>query len=291
MNATPYVFHSYSILKEMSDDEVPTKQHLSIFKSVHKAPIAYRKLDPSEGDKDTMLVVLKSRQIKNNQVISFFISKRIAERKINIYHRIKDEFEEGLEGTSDSARAFIVVVPYLKKMAIQDKTGEHNINESSAISRLKKIIDEIAKHRMISEYAASAEQVRQAFTVWKIDEVTYSARPFNPHASTPGDILSAQMANNNSTISGRVKARKGILQDLKNGFIGELLGLSEKGYAEVGAKGKTDAGFIAQIGKSNLKEDVNEPMKIRVMMPERAEIEDHVSDIVDVMEQIYEPPS
>jgi len=287
MSSTPYVFYSYSIINYQSDEEVHPSKHFSIFKSVHKAPIAYRKQDPSEADKDTQLVVLKDMKIGQKQVITFFISRQIVERQINLYRKNKDEVELGVEKTDDTSLTRFVVVPHLKKMAIQDKSGEHFINANSAISRLKKILSEVAEHTLISEYAASAEDVRKALAAWKIDEVNFTARPFNPHPSTPGDIFSAQMAENNSIVTGRVKAKKGVLEHIKKGFIGEILGLSEKGYADIGAKGKTQQGHVAQIIKSNPFEDVNAPRKIRIMMPERGEVSSHIEDIVEAMEQIY----
>lgn len=289
MKVIPYVFYSYSLSHEQTDEEVHPSKHYGILKSAHRVEIAYRVQDPSEADKDTMLVVLKSRAIQSGQVLSFYISKRISERKVSVYHKRADEFVEDFEKTADYSRALVVMIPRLQKMAIQDQGGEHKIPASSAISRLSKIVAIASEYqyRLYYEFAASTEDVRRAFKAWSMEEISFSARPFNPHPSTPGDTLSDLMSDNNSTASGKIKARDVKLEHATSGLIAEVLGLSAKGYAEIGGRGTTDRGFHAHIVKGMPFTDVNRPMKIRVMFPERDKPEKHIDDIVDAMEQLY----
>ena len=286
MNPVPYVFYSYSISKE--DEPIPTFSHAKLFHSVQKTPVAYNKAEPSEADKDTQLVSLKDRNKDKKQVISFYISRRISQRKIRVYDGAKDEFNETLEKTSDYTTALVVVMPHIGKMAVADKTGEHDINSRSALGRLKKIIGELEGSKFLYEYAATEKDVRRAFKVWSIDEINFNARPFNPHPSTPGDQLSDLMKANNGMIRGKISGRGEPLKNLTKGFVNEILGLGSKGYAQLGAKGKTEEGFGAVIDKVEPHENVNTPRKIRIFMPPRIDMEAHIEDIVNVMTQLYE---
>lgn len=287
MKPIPYVFYSYSI--NVDDQELGDFSHLKVFKAVQKTKIAFRKNDPSESEKDTMLVSLKDRNINKRQVISFFISRRIAERKIKVYDDNMDILKDSFENTSDYAAALVVAIPSMKKMAVADKTGDHDIGSRSAMGRLSNIIKILDKHKFLYEYAATEKDVRQAFKVWSIHQINFSARPFNPHPAVPGLELSDLMKANSAKISsGKITGLDNKpLKNMNDGIINEVLGLGAKGYSQYGAAGTTKEGFNASIAKVERHEDVNTPRKIRIYMPERLTLEPHIEDIVDTMEQIY----
>lgn len=286
IKSVPYVFYSYHVYdKENHEEPIPHFSHLSLFKKAYKQPILYRK-----NEHDTQLVSLKNIKINDKQVVHFCITRQVTERKVSLYNDHKDDFEEQLETTSDFLKSIVIVIPHLYRMAISDKSGEHNIDANSTINRIDKILQEITHHSLSWEFASSEAEIRKALKVWNIEEVNFKARPFNPHPSTPGLILSDLMKDNGAQLRGVIKgsAQSEFIKNPNKGMISEIIGLAEKGYAQYGAKGLTDKGFKAKIDKKTYGEGSNQQRKLRVYVPERAEMKDHLEDVVQIMFQLYE---
>lgn len=283
MSVTPFVFYTYRFYSSENSSLLAYEHHFSLLSDVHKKPVSYHGEELS-----TKLVILKDRNIGNRQVLSSFITRQIHTHKVSFYDESRDIFEERVESTTHFPKSQIIIIPALGKMAVSDKTGEKNIDAKSTMLRLKAIISSVGFHEMKYEYAGTLQDVKQALDNWEISEFNFDARPFNPHPRPIGKKLSELLKENEVKIKGSLKGKES--EPIKNtdkGMVAEVVGLAEGGYANIGAKGKTDQGFLASIAKNKLEDEANTPRKLRVYIPERADVEDMIMDIVRIMEQLY----
>jgi hypothetical protein len=283
MSVTPFVFYTYRFYSSEDRSLLSGANHFSLLSEVHRRPVSYRGEDQS-----TRLVILNDRNIGDRQVLSFFITRQIQNHKISFYDESRETFEERDEPTIHFPKSQIIMIPEFGKMAVSDKTGEKDIDAKSTMLRLRAIISSVGFHEMKYEYAGTIQDAKRAIENWEISEFTFDARPFNPHPRPLGQKISELLKENEVKIRGSLKGKGNEpIKETDKGMVAEIVGLAEGGYANIGAKGKTDQGFEASIAKNKLEEDENTPRKMRVFIPERADSEDMIRDIVRIMEQLY----
>jgi hypothetical protein len=105
--------------------------------------------------------------------------------------------------------------------------------------------------------AGSPQDLRKAVETWDLDQFTFQVRPFNPHPSNPGELLSDLMAKDSvAELRGVALPLEGEhIHPADEGLVKEALGLADEGYGTFGASGRTPSGAEAIIKKQSFSRD------------------------------------
>ncbi len=291
----PYCFYRY-ILRE-NEKPLPFAEQLEILQELEGLEIAYRKANPSELDKDTSIANLghfvETFQNREERVIHFFIAKRITERKVYKREEVggRKIIREAVRSAEDEcAVCQVVALPSRGLMALEDRSGESHLPARSGINRLSAIIRQIRDLRLDFEDFSKIEDLRRYIRSFDVHTVSFKARYANPSIDAPGDELHEWLLTNNAYIVGNAKAfqdeegRK-IIRNPDEGFIGEILGLAQRGYAEIGIDGTTSQGYRIKTEKKPRGEDQRYyPVRIYVPYNSIDETwEDHLRNVAKVL--------
>jgi hypothetical protein len=147
--------------------------------------------------------------------------------------------------------AHIVAVPRLGCMAIEDRTGEHNINHSTAVRALRSIVSETLNEGDFSVLHLSDEDVRKILEEWELIQYDYSIRPLNPiSVSDLADLRSEAMKIDNVAVdSGQLKPPAGDTMVSKGGIVTQTQAVVDAGYGQSGARAITAEGNEARFPK------------------------------------------
>jgi len=290
----PYCFYRY-VLREY-ERPLGFEDQLEIFRKLEGLEVAYRKANPSESDKDTSLenlgYYLESLPKGKEPVIHFYIAKRISERKTYKREQVGEKrvLKEVIEFTDEYAICRVVALPSRGLMAISDQSGDLYIPANSGINRLATIVRQIQGVRFDYEEASRIEDIKQYMSRFKVHTINFKARYANPSMSAPGDMLHQWLLENNAYTYGNVKAfpdeeGERIIQNPEKGFVGELLGLAQRGYAEIGIDGITSKGYRIKTEKTPRGEE-KRYLRVRIYIPfdplEETE-EEHVKNVAQVL--------
>jgi hypothetical protein len=269
MQSVSYVFYRYSI--HYNDSPVSPAEQWDLFKRILALEVAHRKTDESEAEKDTSLVELDQIPVEINgeEVVAFFfkIAKHITARDSFSYDKDADRMLPKSQSTDEYCCGQIVVVPSVRVLAAADRSGTEYLSAISTVSRLRSIIHFDKRLRLLYEPTGSKSDIMKALKGWRIEEISFAAKPYNPSIHTPGDRLHSLLAPDNARISGRARPVGGeFLTPSEDGFIEEIVGLREKGYADLGARGKTQQGYEARIQRGDAEKQ-GKPRIIKVTIP------------------------
>jgi hypothetical protein len=136
-------------------------------------------------------------------------------------------------------------------MAIEDRTGEHNIGQTTAVRALRSIASETLKEGDFSVLHLSDEDVRKILEEWELIQYDYSIRPLNPiSVSDLADLRSEAMKIDNVAIdSGQLKPPAGDTMVSKGGIVTQTQAVVDAGYGQSGARAITTEGNEARFPK------------------------------------------
>ncbi|MEW6215955.1 MAG: hypothetical protein AB1478_12260, partial [Nitrospirota bacterium] len=253
--------------------------------------IAYRKAIPSEVDKDTSIVtpdkttILHPKSKQSIAVLFCSIAKHIDTRSVNKYDRAVDEISREYISTDEYAIGDLILIPSAQLLAAADKSNPEDLNARSTIGRFISIVRVLTKYDIQIEPATSPGYLQSALKNWKLEEFSFTARPFNPSVRTPGDKLHPLLAGDNAKLVGKEKPNKGEhLIYSEQGLMNEVTGLADRGYGEYGAVGTTSQGYHARIEKAD--PTGNRQPKIKVYIPPKSSKEEHVKAVATSLLEI-----
>ena len=292
MENTPYCFYKYDMYE--NEASLGVSQQWDLLINNIGREVAYRKADPSDFDKDTSIITPDHTQVKTNysnvpffHVLYFSIAKHITTRQANVYDKKQDLLKKEEFSTDEYVIGSIYMVPAVGLLAVADRSTQENLNATTTASRFATIVKSIPNHTINITPASSYDFLQSALSSWDLEEFTYSACPFNPSVSTPGDKIHSLIDQDNARIIGKAKPNKGKhLNYSDDGWIKEVTGLAEKGYGEYGATGTTQQGYHARIQKSDPK--ASKPPKIKVYIPPKQTSEEHAKAVAMTLLEIYE---
>lgn len=254
-------------------------------------PVAYRVRDPQASDLVNYIIQPKQTRRKSHRVLTWIVCKELNQRTVRKVDRVRQEVSFDFEDTDDCLLARIVALPDLGVMAAEDGTGEGHIGGWSAIKRFKAIAETYDQEIDFSaSIAGTADDLERAISQWELEKFTFEARPFNPHPSNPGKVLSDLLATDGI---GRIRAttlpKEGAhIVPKEDGIVRETLGLAKAGYAVYGAEGTTPSGAEARLKKpkfsfdrSENKTRLNGPQHLRVHVDVKED--DIVQKFADVL--------
>ena len=289
MRNTPYSFYRYSV---SSHDVLLTfSQQWNLLIDNLGREIAYRKSNPSDLDKDTCIVTPDKTSVVINEahdkvgVLFFSIAKHIDNRKANMYNRENDTLRKETVPTDEYVVGNLVMIPSVGLIAASDGNSPEDLNAASSVSRFAAIVRSIPYHKIEVTSATTFNYLRTALKNWKLDEFSFTARPFNPSVRTPGDKLHHLLADDNAKVSGKAKPNKGEhLHFSDEGWMSEVTGLADRGYGEYGAVGTTADGYHARIVKT--APDSKKAPIIKVYIPPKSSKEEHIQAVAITLLEI-----
>jgi hypothetical protein len=286
---TPYSFYRYSIFRR--DVLLTFSQQWDLLVDNLGREIAYRKSNPGELDKDTCIITPDKTTIAMNEandkvgVLFFSIAKHIDTRMANMYNRESDSLSRETVPTDEYVVGNLVMIPSVGLVAASDGNSPEDLNAASSVGRFAAIIRSVADHKIEIASATTFSYLRTALKSWKLDEFSFTARPFNPSVRTPGDKLHHLLVDDNAKVSGKAKPNKGEhLRFSDEGWMSEVTGLADRGYGEYGAVGTTADGYHARIIKT--APDSKKPPIIKVYIPPKTSKEEHVQAVAITLLEI-----
>jgi hypothetical protein len=195
--------------------------------------------------------------------------------------------------------ATFIAIPRLGVLAVSDRAGDHFLSAKAGISRFKAVFRSMVEEGEADiMLAASHADVRRALGEWSLSRFSFTVRPFNPHPSDPGRTLSDLFDRDGiGKVTGRAEAAPGkIMQMHSGGYIEETLGLTEKGYGQVGVEGETPSGRRASVAKPSFSPErktnekrQTEPQVLRVFVDVKDNRAEEAEEAARALLEFYDP--
>ena len=260
-------------------------------------PISYRTSEPTDENRDTYVIGPKSGTRYGENYLTWQVCRDISYRQVRRPDRKSQTVEVDFENTDDCELARIVAIPRLGVLAVEDGTGEGQLGGWPALRRFAAIVDEHSLAEFEAEPAGTPQDLKKAIDTWDLEKFSFQARPFNPHPSNPGQILSDMLqADGVGELRAIAITREGAnIKPKEDGIVQEAIGLADKGYATYGMTGRTPSGAEAIVKKPPFSHNRNKnmeslrgPQQLRVYI--EADKEDaRIAKIVDVLVEFFEP--
>jgi hypothetical protein len=292
----PFLFCRYTVSR--NGRPLGASEQLDLLNTIKGQVVAYRKIDPSEEDRNTFAMKPSTFNIGSRQALVWYVGYYVGIRSEASYNQTDDDIIERLVATTGIKFTKFVGVPLLGVVAVQDQAGDIHLSGSSGISRFKAVARSSPGVSVEIELAASNQDVMNALNVWSIEQFTFNLRPFNPTARRMGRLLHELfIANDIGKMRGVAQPSHGhYIQNPSEGFVGEAVGLVSAGYGQMSLKGRTPRGQEASFGKptfSELREEnarrQEKPRSLRVYF-EAPESEDDLNNqIAQSLVDFYAP--
>lgn len=220
-------------------------------------PVAYRKAEPTADDFDTYLMRPEMQELAGRNAIVLDVVRDVRFRQVTKANRATQTVTATFEPTEEAELARVVMVPSLGALAVHDAVGEGRITGPSAIRRLQAIVATLNDTTLNVTVAGTAQDLQKAIGTWELDQFSFQARPFNPHPSNPGELLSDLLARDDvGELRGvAVPKEGGHIHPADAGLVKETIGLADKGYATYGVRGRTESGAEAVVKKQPFSHD------------------------------------
>lgn len=290
------LFARYTLEDEIGG--LSLKEHEVLLDRLKDArPIAYRVSDPKEHDYNTYIMAPKSRERRGEAYLTWQVCKDIGSRQVRRPNRETQTVEYEWEHTDDCSIARIVAIPRLGVLAAEDTSGEGHLNGWSAIRRFQAIVNEQNGLEFNAKPAGTPQDLSRAIKTWELEQFSFKARPFNPHPSNPGEVLSDLMSVDDiAEFRGIALPKEGkAIHPNESGLVQEAVGLADKGYATYGARGRTPSGAQAVLKPQKFSRDrqanldrLNGPQQLRVYIDFDTEKE-AVRGMVDALLEFFDP--
>jgi hypothetical protein len=259
-------------------------------------PISYRVSDPNPDDYNTYVIAPRIGNRLGERYLTWQVCRDIAFRQVRRPDRKNQTVKFDFEDTDDCELARIIAIPRLGVLAVEDGTGDGRLGGWSALRRFERIVATYTDAMFEAEAAGTPQDLKRAIDTWEIEKFDFQARPFNPHPSNPGQLLSDLLQRDGvGELRASAFPKEGAyIKPQEEGIVQEALGLAEKGYATYGARGRTRTGAEAIVKKPKFSrsrqeniDNLSGPQQLRVYVSAERE-EDGVRKVVDVLIDFFD---
>jgi hypothetical protein len=253
---TAYLFCRYLI----SDDEDPITpdEEWKLLQEIKGQVIAYRVREPNPDDFDTYLMKPRRKQIAGNTVHTWAVAQDIKYRERSRYDRKTDEVTDDQVETEEIRHTKFIAIPRLQVFAVDDSFSERTLGAKSAVSRFAAIVEQLVPESDVRvNFAGTSADAQRALETWKLDQFSFTVRPFNPTPRKLGEQIHELMIKDHvGTLRAVATPIEGEdMKDSHQGLISEAKGLTEAGYGQYGASGTTPDGLKASLSKPKFTMD------------------------------------
>jgi hypothetical protein len=186
-----------------------------------------------------------------NDAISFYVGYQPGYRLKTGYDARNQKRTSDVVHDDNIKAAHVVAVPALGCMAIEDRVGDHNIPQGTAVRALRSIARATLDEGDINVLHLSDDDVRKILEDWELVQYDYVIRPLNPiSVSDLADIRSEAMkVDNVAKDSGRLQPKAGDTMVAKGGIITQTQAVVDAGYGQSGGRAITPDGNEARFPK------------------------------------------
>lgn len=185
------------------------------------------------------------------------VAQNIKFRGRTRYQKDKDETVDDVVEADEIRHTKFLAVPSLKVFAVDDHISDRSLGARSAVSRFVAIIETLTKNEVTVSFAGTPQDAQRALDTWTLDQFSFTVRPFNPTPTKLGDkiheLLIADHVGSLRAVAISTDAKD--MKDSHKGIIAEAKGLSDAGYGQYGASGKTPSGLQASLSKPKFEMD------------------------------------
>lgn len=251
----PYIFCRYDFVRKRQALSIKEQQEL--LESLKAARVAYRNKEPSQDEFDTFEMTPRHFTFDGVDAFSWCVGYDIRTRTEASYDTATDLITEHFAEANGIRFTRFVAVPSLRGLAVSDQRSDIHLGGMAGISRFKAVVRSKKGNRFRVEPAGSSADIDRAFKAWRVQQFSFSVRPFNPTRRRLGGQLHDLMVKNGvMQLSGVARPSGGdAITAPKSGIVGEAIGLAEHGYGQVALKGVTSQGREAVIGKPHFSQE------------------------------------
>lgn len=263
-------------------------EQLQVLSALNNAPpIAYRVKDPRPDDRTNYIIQPREGERKGYKFLTWQVCKELVHRTVRRVDRQNQQVSFGFEPTDDCALSRFVALPELGVLAAQDAGGESHLGGWSAIKRFQAMVSALDEALEFSAVqAGTAQDLDRAIENWELEKFTFEVRPFNPHPSSPGLILSDLLAKDGiGKLNATAVPREGAhIAPRTEGIVQETIGLAQQGYAVYGAEGTTPSGAEARLKKPSFSFDRKRNLE-KLRGPQQLRVYVHVEEDEGLIEK------
>jgi hypothetical protein len=260
-------------------------------------PIAYRIRDPKPDDSDTFLMRPRRKQIAGYTVHTWVVAQDIRFRERSRYDKRNDDVADDMVPTEEIKHTKFIAIPRLGVFAVDDSLSERTLGAKSAVSRFVAIIEQLVPDSEVQvNFAGTPDDAQKALETWKLDQFSFTVRPFNPTPRKLGQQIHELMIKDHvGTLRAIATPVEGHdMKDSHHGLISEAKGLTEAGYGQYGATGTTPDGLKASLSKPKFTMDKEknklaqaQNRTLKVYIPKGNNIEEEEAAIVKALLDLY----
>jgi hypothetical protein len=296
---TAYLFCRYLILDD--DDPITPEEEWAIIQEIKGQPIAYRVRDPKPDDLDTFLMRPRRKQIAGRTVHTWEVAQDVRFRERSRYDKRVDEITDETVETEEIRHTKFIAVPSLQVFAVDDSISERTLGAKSAVSRFSAIVEHLVPDSDVRvNFAGTSADAQKALETWKLDQFSFTVRPFNPTPRKLGEQIHELMVKDHvGTLRAIATPIEGgqDMKDSHQGLIAEAKGLTEAGYGQYGATGTTPDGLRASLSKPKFTMDKEKNKQaqaqnstLKVYIPKGSNVEEDEAAIVKALLDLYGSP-
>lgn len=190
--------------------------------------------------------------VDRRRALAWLSGHRVSVRQVNDYDAETDDIKPRFEESRDVKWERFVAVPDLGALAVSDQSGENHIGARQAITRFQTVFENtVPGGEADIRLSASREDVDAAISAWRLEEFSFTVRPFNPSVRRQGRKLHEALEREKiASLRAVARARAGEALVVEEGdLLSDAVGLARAGYGQIGFKGKTATGQDAQFKK------------------------------------------
>jgi hypothetical protein len=292
---TAYLFCRYMILDD--EDPITPDDEWEILSKIKGDPIAYRVREPKPDDYDTFLMRPRRKRVSGEAIHTWVVAQDIRFRQRSRHDKTSDEITEEMVETEEIKHTKFVAIPRLGVFAVDDSVSERTLGAKSAVSRFTAIVEQLVDESEVRvSFAGTPQDAQKALETWKLDNFSFTVRPFNPTPRKLGEqIHELMIADGVGKLQAVATPVDGTdMRDSHQGIIAEAKGLTEAGYGQYGASGTTPDGLRASISKPKFTMDKEANRRaqaqnrtLKVYIPKGDNVEEDEAAIVKALLDLY----
>jgi hypothetical protein len=239
------------VLRE-DDDALTPDEEWGVIQEIKGEPIAYRVRDPKPDDLDTFLMMPRKKSIGGYAVHTWAIAQDVKTRERSKYDKGNDELKSELVQADEIRHTKFIAIPKLGVFAVDDSISDRTLGARSAVSRFAAVVETLVDNTTVEvNFAGTPDDAQKALETWKLDEFSFTVRPFNPTVRKLGEKMHELLvADGVGSLQAVARPTEGKdMKDSHEGLISEAKGLTEAGYGQYGARGTTPDGLQASLSK------------------------------------------
>lgn len=261
--ARPYIFCRYSFV--INEESLDARRQLSALQELHGKLFAYGPTAERVGRYDTLIMRPDRFEVDREKVISWSVGRKTDIRVGVKYDEKKDRLEFITIDDKTVQYSDCVAIPRLGVMAVDDRAAATHLGAKHAINRFCSTFRNIPNGSVNVEFTTTAGEVDRALKTWELAEVTFKIRPYNPFSSSDLSKQMSEAMKREGIGTLRAVARPASGSEMRpvDGPIASAVALSNDGYGQVGVKGVTSDGDVAQIRRPHFENERTKNQKIQ----------------------------